>query len=141
MHRRNLDLPPFKVHKATGQGYVTIDGRRRFLGRRDTEAAKRSYAWVIAEWTAGRGQPLNKPPDLTIVELTARFWRCAEAYSRGPDGTRTSTFHNYASALRHLRKPYDDSPVSDSTPQALKPVRQSMIDANWTRGAINETFT
>lgn len=139
MPRKKPDVPPFKVHKATGQGYVYIDGRRRYLGRHDTEEAKLDYARLIAEWTAGRGQPLDKPSDLTILELTARFWQHAEAYYRKPDGTPTSTLHNYGSALRHLKKLYARSTVSDFTPQALKAVRQSMIDAKWTRGTINKT--
>jgi len=48
-------VPPFRVHKATGQGYVNLNGRRVYLGRADTPEAKQRYARVIAEWTANGG--------------------------------------------------------------------------------------
>lgn len=41
-------------------------------------------------------------------------------------------------ALRHVRGLYGPTPAADFGPIALKTVRQSMIDAGWTRKAINK---
>jgi len=78
-------VPPFRVHKATGQGYVNLDGRRVYLGRADTPEAKQRYARALAEWLSGGEQPLDKPTDISIVELAARYWRVIERPVSGQD--------------------------------------------------------
>ena len=32
-------IPPFRIHKASGQGYVSLGGKRIYLGRHDQPGA------------------------------------------------------------------------------------------------------
>ena len=47
-------VPQFRHHKATGQGYVRLDGQFRYLGRYDDPETLQRYHRLIAEWMAGR---------------------------------------------------------------------------------------
>ena len=59
-------VPPFRIHKGTGQAYVTLDGRRSYLGRADSPEVKQRYDRVINEWLAGgrrdRSQSTGRKP-------------------------------------------------------------------------------
>lgn len=85
----------------------------------------------------GRQRPVN-PHEITIVELAARFWQHAETYYRKPNGTPTSTFHNYQATLRPLKRLYGPSRDADFSPRSLKAIRQELIAAGWTRGVVNQ---
>ena len=139
MPRKKPAVPPFRIHKASRQGYVTVHGRRTYLGRADDPETQQKYSRLIAEWAAGQGQPLAKPTDLALVEPVSRFRKHAETYHRKPDGRPMSTLSNYASAFRHLNKLYSDVAVSQFNRRSLKAVRQSMIEAGGTRGSVNKS--
>ena len=76
--------------------------------------------------------------DCTVSTLAAEFWQRAETYYRRPDGTSTSSQHNYRLALRPLTRLYGRTRVSEFTPRALRTVRQQLIHAGWNRGVINQ---
>ena len=44
MRYRSDDIPPFRLHKASGRGYVHLDGQRRYLGPYDEPATREAYA-------------------------------------------------------------------------------------------------
>ena len=46
-------VPSLKHHKASGQGYVRINGRVSYLGRVDLPETRQKYHRLIAEWMAG----------------------------------------------------------------------------------------
>ena len=81
MPRKKPDVPPFRVHKPTGQGYANIGGRCVYFGRHDAPEAKQRYARAIAE--AGANVTTASATDISIVELLAAFWRYAERYYSG----------------------------------------------------------
>ena len=70
-------VPPFRVHKGTGQGYVILDGRRVYLGRADLPEAKQRYARAVAE---------SMPP---LRRTTARG-AMASAWTSGLKGFRAA---------------------------------------------------
>jgi hypothetical protein len=99
-----VQIPPFCVHKPTGQAYVNLGGRRRYLGRHDSPEASHAYHRILAEWSTHGGRMPVKPEQVTINELLARFWEHAEVYYRRSDGSFTSEIENYRQAMKPLRE-------------------------------------
>jgi integrase len=77
-------------------------------------------------------------PALSIKELILAFWIHAETYYRRDDGTPAAELENLRLALRPLKRLYGTTPARDFGPQALKAVRQQMIDAGLCRRTINQ---
>ena len=132
------DVPPLRLHKGTGQAYVLLNGKRRYLGRHDLPETRHRYDRLIVEWIgAGRELPVEKD-QILVVEMIARFWAHAEIYYRRPDGTPTSSIENYRMALRPLRRLYADTPATEFGPKSLKAVRDLMISNGWCRKVVNQ---
>jgi len=132
------DVPPFRVHKATRQGYVRLDGRRHYLGRHDLPETKARYDRLIAEWLAsGRRSPVDSS-DPTIIELCEAYLKYAETYYRKPDGTATGTHWKYVSIVRILNRLYGNVTAATFTPQNLKTARHAMIQSGMARRTVNE---
>jgi integrase len=136
--------PAYCRHKATGQAYVTLNGKPRYLGtwtKSQNSPSRSEYNRIVAEWMAN-GRTLikssgNGSSDLSVAELLLAFWNHAQDYYRRPDGTQTNEVGNFADVIRPLRKLYGDTVVTDFGPIALKAVRQKMIESGWCRTNIN----
>ncbi len=129
--------PTFRLHKATGQGYVVLDGRHFYLGRYDSPESRTRYHQIIAEWIAN-GRTLSPPRSgLTVAELILAYWKFVETYYVGSDQEPSGEVHSMKSALRPLRDLYGPTAVEAFGPKALKAVRQCMIDRGWCRRSVN----
>jgi hypothetical protein len=65
-------LPSYRLHKASGQAVVTLDGCDVYLGPHGSSASKREYDRVTGEWlAAGRQRPTadGVDGDLTVTEM------------------------------------------------------------------------
>lgn len=76
---------------------------------------------------------------MTVADLILQFWqRYATVYYRHPDTSPTSEQGNYKLSLRPLRRLFGKLPATEFSPLKLKAVRQSLIDAEISRGVINQ---
>lgn len=130
-------VPKLRTHKATGQGYVVLNGQAIYLGRADKPETERRYHQVIAEWLANDRQPRVTPDQMTVKELIARFWLHAETYYRDPDGSVSRELDNIRDALRLVKELFALTPAAKFGPRALRTVRQKMIEAGLCRRNIN----
>jgi integrase len=146
MPRRN-HIPSYRLHKQSGQAVVTLTdglgGRRDLLlGKHGTAESRQEYARVIAEWEAGgRKGPASRrdaPEGPTVNEVLLAFYRHAEQHYRRSDGTPTKDVREYRAAFRPLKKLYGHTPAKDFGPVALKAVRHKMVDADLSRGVVNQ---
>jgi integrase len=140
---RRLTVPSYRLHRQSGQAIVTLPdglGNRRdvLLGQYGTPESRAEYLRVLAEWeAAGRRLPPRDagaatPPDISVNELCLAYWRHVETYYvKG--GKPTSEQHPIKQALRYVKQLYGHTPAKDFGPQALKAVRQKMIDHPVTR--------
>ncbi len=128
-------IPKYRLHKATGQAVVTLDGRDIYLGKHGTAASRAEYERLIAEWLLGRGtSPAQRSAaDLTVDEVLLRYWTFAQTYY----GKSRKQLDNIKLALRPLRLLYGMSPAASFGPLALKAVRQKMIESGWCRNYVN----
>ena len=100
MRRTNRD-PSLRCHKASGQGFVEIDGHRHYLGRFDKSETRERYHRFLAEWEANGRRLAVDPDEITIIELCARFWEYVGRHYKG--GHQSGEAAGYKIALRALR--------------------------------------
>ena len=117
-------VPPFRVHKGTGQGYVNLDGRRVYLGRADLPEARQRYARAVAEAGANGGRRSVPQAELTVIELVAHFRRQIEA-----DALDKRDLGHFKSAWTPLVELYGETPAAEFGPLKLKAVRERLIVA------------
>lgn len=131
-------LPKYRKHRRSGQAIVTLSGVDFYLGPHGTKASKRLYDRRIAEWLQN-DRRLSPPNDgsITVMELSARYWRFAKTYYQ-KDGRCTRVTPAIKCALRYLREWYGDTPAIEFGPLALKAVRQRMVDDGLSRRYTND---
>jgi len=143
-------MPSYRLHKATGQGVVTLDGRDIYLGRHESEVSRENYRRIIQEWLAAhRRAPISErlqptcPRHVgrTVNELFLVFWPHVRAYyiKYGKPTSEVSSIKRALTPLLELPllELYGRQPVDSFGPLALKAFRQRLIDSGLTRGVIN----
>ena len=92
MPKLTASNPKYRMHRASGQAVVTLDGRDFYLGPHGSTASRQEYDRLIGEWlAAGRRLPRQgggDASDLTFVELVAGFWKHAQVYYHQPAAIR-----------------------------------------------------
>ena len=130
-------VPKYRRHKQSGQAIVTLNGRDYLLGPCGTKASKVKYDRLVAEWLARDRQPLvDAGAGLNVAELASRYWLYATK-KHVRNGEPTAEQFKIKTALKHLLRLYEQHPAAEFAPPHLKVVRQSMIDAGWSRNYVN----
>ena len=114
--KSSKSIPKYCLHKATGQGYVTLNGKRYYLGQYEHPASKQKYFQKVAEWENNGRNPIPLPQEFTILDLIARYWDWAQTYYRKADGSPTSQLERVKRVLRPLKEMYGYTLVSEFAP-------------------------
>ncbi len=126
-------LPGLRHHKPTGQAYVRIGGKQKYLGQWGSDDARQRYDAEIAKLK--RDNELLRF-NISIGELAILFTKHAETYYvKG--GKPTSEVNNIKVALRPLVKRYRTTLAREFSPRFLKQIRDDMIKAGCVRTSIN----
>ena len=143
MPRRRI--PQYRCYKPKNLGLVVIRGKAHYLGRYDSRGklgkipppARRPPRLPLCRLSPPRLRPR---PGLgpTIDELLVAYWDRHVAAYYVKDGRPTSEQDNIRQALRFVRRLYGQTPAKDFGPQALKLVRNAMIQAGRCRSLINK---
>lgn len=134
-------VPKYCRHRASGQAYVSLEGRPVYLGRWNSAASKAEYDRMIAEWIAAGRQLPADPQAVTIAEIAAAFRRHAKSYYRDQHGTPSKALTNIDESLRPVLKLYSNTAAAEFGPLRLKAVRETMIAAGNVRSNINRHVT
>lgn len=130
-------LPKYRKHRASGQAIVTLSGFDHYLGPYGTQASKRQYDRLVAEWLEnGRHPSLSSFDEITVVELCARYWKFAKGYYV-KDGCCTRVAPAIKQALKYVKDWYGRDQASSFGPLSLKAVRQQMVEDGLSRVYIN----
>ncbi len=140
MPRLVVRTPKYRLHKATGQAVVTLDGRDHYLGRHNTPTSRENYLRLVGRWQLRRAAPDAAEPasDLTLNELFVRYWRHVEVYYR-KDGRPTTEQRVIKATMRYVLPLYGATPAAEFGPLDLKTVRQNMVEAGLNRVYINQS--
>ena len=138
-------VPSYRLHKATGQAVVTLNGRDVYLGAYKSAESREAYQAALNEWLASHRQRSSSgsrerdttPADgLTINEIFLAYWEFVQEHYR-KYGKPTSEVPSIKRALTPLLKLYGRRSGRTFGPLALKACRQRMIEDGLTRGVIN----
>jgi integrase len=131
-------VPKYRLHKASRQAVVTLNGSDVYLGPHGTKTSRLEYDRVVAEWLANGRAPASRSCAACAVEqLLAAFWLFAKSYYTRPDGSLTKELDAYRQAMKPVRALYGHTPVVDFGAVALKTVRQALIDRGLSRSHVN----
>jgi integrase len=146
MPKLTRKLPSYRLHKASGQAVLTLNGKDMYLGLHGSTESKAAYDRIIAEWLANCRQHAVIPPlgvapenaisDLSVNELFAAYWRFATSYYV-KNGQPTGEVENIRDAARPLTLLYGQCMASKFGPLALEAVREAMIKQGLCRNVIN----
>ena len=82
MKRRKHHVPSYRLHKASGQAVVVINGHTRYLGKHGSKSSREAYARAIAEWSAqGRAGVFDRD-GVTVTEVMAAYIEHVPSYYR-----------------------------------------------------------
>ncbi|HNR30967.1 MAG TPA: tyrosine-type recombinase/integrase [Candidatus Hydrogenedentes bacterium] len=130
-------LPKFRIHKATGQGYVELNRRRVYLGKADNPATLQAYHAKVAEWLASGCQAAAPASAITISEVAAEYLKHATVYFRRKDGTPTSQITIVQRVLKDWVGLYGSIAASDFGPLKLRALRETWIARGLARKTVN----
>ena len=138
-------VPSYRLHKRSGQGVVTLNGKDHYLGVHGTADSRASYERLVAEWltnnlqTSIRSSSGKKTSDeMSVNELFLAYWEHARRYYV-KNGRPTSTQQHIRDAFKPVHDLYGCTPAAEFGPVALKTVRNAMIQRNgWSRTTINK---
>ncbi len=135
---KSARVPSYRLHKASQQAVVTIDGKDHYLGPWMTPESRLKYERLITALMTGETAPASKesPADVTIAELGTMYLRWAEHHYQ-KDGEPTSEITNVRRALRCLRECYAALPVKQFSPLKLKACRDKLIADGLCRSDVN----
>jgi len=142
MPRRRI--PQYRCYKPKNLGLVVVHGKAHYLGPYGSEESWERYHRLIVDLlvSPSASSPAPTQPEAqtgpTVDELLVRFWDCRVTTYYLKDGRPTSEQDNIRQALRFLRRLYGQTPAKDFGPQALKLVRNAMIQAGRCRTLINK---
>lgn len=137
MSRRRKRVPSYRLHKASGQGVVTLDGKDFYLGEYGSPESEERYRRLLAEYLAtGRAAP-EPSRGLTIAELADRYIRHVQQWYVDRKGRPSKQQHRILRALDKLVRLYAECRADQFGPRALRTVRESMVQANWSRNYAN----
>lgn len=149
--RQSTRTPKYCHHKATGQGYVRLNGKVYYCGAFADPASKEKYWSLVRQWLVQGRQLVEHvlgsqsastagPSSTQVVSLAilaSAYLEFADTYYRRKDGTPTEEPGCVRDALRPMLELYRALPADQFGPLKLQAVREQMIGLNWARRTIN----
>jgi integrase len=137
-------LPKYRHYKPRNLAVVRLNGRDYYLGKYGTPESWSKYHRLLADQKSGdltsslpQSQSSTSPTGLTVKEVMLAFLKDRDGYYRHADGTPTGELDNFRTALKPLKRLYDNTHAQDFGSKALKAVRQVMIESGLARSTIN----
>lgn len=134
-------IPKLRLHKPSGRAVVRLDGDDYYLGKFGSPESKDEYDRLIGEWMLRGRQAPSKPgrqsAEMSVGELIVAYVEYADGYYR-KNGTPTGEYDCIRHSLKHLRRLYSSTSVTDFGPLALKNVREAMLNDSLCRPEINK---
>ena len=137
---RSTRVPSYRLHKASGQAVVTLDGKDCYLGKHGSKESRARYERQVAEYLAnGRKLPREtRDGPYTVGVLCDQFLTHAERTYVAPDGTTSREVANVHLALRGLVQLFLDMDAEEFGPKALVLYRDRQIHAGLARKTVNQ---
>jgi len=132
------NIPSYRLHKASGQAVVDLDGRSIYLGKYGSKASREEYERRIAEYLANGRKlaPTRSQTGISCQELAVHFLEWAEGYYV-KNGKQTATFNHCRNAVSLLTKHYGSESVDRFVPLSLKFLQDKWVEQGLARPTVN----
>ena len=129
------NIPNYRLHKASGQAFVELGGRRFYLGKHGSKASREEYERRVAEYlTNGRKLPPTQTKSGTSCqELAVHFLEWAEEYFMN----QPKSFAHIKMAMGFLVKHYGRESADNFTPASLVFIQKKMVEHGYARPMVN----
>ena len=134
MPKRNI--PNYRLHKATGQGFVELGGRRFYLGKYGSKASRGEYERRVAEYLANGRKlpPTGVKAGISCQELAIQFLEWAEEYFMN----QPKSFAHIKTAMGFLVKHYGRESVDKFAPMSLVFLQKKLVEHGYARPVVNK---
>lgn len=136
MPKLNHAVPSYRHHKASGQAFVELNGKRIYLGKFKSATSKTEYERLIGEFLSSGRQLADETAAVTVTEVCIDYVKKADGYYR-KNGQHTNEFGTAKGILKELRTLYGKTDAAEFGPIAFKAFRQRLIDRGLRRTTIN----
>ena len=132
------NIPNYRLHKASGQAFVELGGRRFYLGKHGSKASREEYDRRIAEYLDNGRQlpPTRTKTGISCQELAVHFLEWAEGYYV-KNGEQTEIFGHYQRAIAVWVKHYGYESVDNFTPLSLDFLQKQWVEDGYARLTVN----
>lgn len=138
MARPKSLVPTYRKHKPSNTARCWAQGRWISLGRWNSPESKAEFARIVAELTASPSARVGPASAASVNQVLAAFWQHAEQHYRRADGSPSDELSHFRQTFKVARKLYGHIAAKDFGPLALKAIRQTWIEAGWSRKVINQ---
>jgi integrase len=129
------NIPNYRLHKATGQAFVELGGRRFYLGKHGSKSSKEEYERRIAEHLANGRKipPTQTKTGISCQELAIHFLEWAEDYYM----SQPKSFAHVRKAMEFLVKHYGRESVDKFSPMSLVYLQKKLVEHGYARPMVN----
>ena len=129
------NIPNYRLHKATGQAFVELGGRRFYMGKHGSKASKEGYEQRIAEYLANGRKlpPTQTKAGISCHELAIHFLEWAEEYYM----SQPKSFAHVKKAMEFLVKHYGRESVDKFAPMSLVFIQKKLVEHGYARPMVN----
>jgi integrase len=129
------NIPTYRLHKASGQAFVELDGRRFYLGKHGSKASRDEYGRRITEYVANGRQlpPTLKKTGTTCQELAVRFLEWAQEHFM----SQPRSFNHMKMAMGFLVKHYGRESADNFAPMSLVFIQKQLVEHGYARLMVN----
>ena len=133
MPKRNE--PNYRLHKASGQAFIELEGRRIYLGKHGSKASREKYERLKGEYLANGRQlpPTQKKTGMSCHELAIHFLEWAEEYFM----SQPTSFAHIRKTMEFLVKHYGQEPADNISPQSLVFLQKKLVEHGYARIIVN----
>jgi len=132
------NIPNYRLHKASGQAFVELGGRRFYLGKHGSKASREAYEQRVGEYL-GNGRklpPTRTKTGITCQELAVHFLEWAEGYYV-KNGESTASFGHCKTAVSLLVQHYGNESVNNFAPLSLVFLQDQWVEQGLGRPTVN----
>jgi len=136
--------PKYRLHKASGQAVVTLDGRDHYLGPHGSKESRIKCDELVGGWLSRRASEAKNVaalPDLgpepLVGEVLLAYKEWAQSYYRR-NGKLSREYTNIIHALRPLATLYGTSYASSLDLAAFEAVQMAMVKSDLSRRVVND---
>ncbi len=114
--------------------YVTLDGKKVYLGPYDSPASRQAYHEMLAERVANGDAAPAPVAEITVVEVIERFIKWAEGYF----GVAAREVKSYQAALKPLNEYHSELKAAEFGPKRLKALQARLVATDASRYLVNK---